>query len=147
WIILQLVLVAGVALWAVGRRLGPAVPAPVTEQADAVAYASSVARIYEKADLRPRVGEGLARAFLDALTRHLGLRRNAGAGDILAAWRQGHGEEASRRLGELLQAAERLARGEAPGADALLALAQRFDAFLRDYVRKPKRAHGAALHG
>ena len=55
WVLLHLLLVAGLALWAVGRRLGPAAPMPDTKRADGVDYASSVARIYEKADARPLV--------------------------------------------------------------------------------------------
>jgi hypothetical protein len=47
-IALQLLLAAGMAAWAVGRRLGPAVPLPAVKQADGVAYASSVAGIFWK---------------------------------------------------------------------------------------------------
>ena len=71
WIVLQLLLVGGVGLWAVGRRLGPAVPMPVTTRADAVDYAASVARIYEKADAKPLVAGIFGLYFLDALTKHL----------------------------------------------------------------------------
>jgi len=136
WIVLQLLLVAGMALWAVGRRLGPAVPMPVTKRADGVDYASSVARIYEKADVRPLVAGIFARHFLAALTGHLRLRRNAQPHEILAAWRQRYGEGSIRALGHLLDAADDLrhCRG-AVKSDQLVALVQRFDAFLNVQMR------------
>src|SRR5438445_709695 len=81
-----------------GRRLGPAVPLPVTKRADGVDYASSVARIYQKADTRPLVAGVLRRHFVDALTRHLRLRRNAEPREILTAWRVRHSDASAREL-------------------------------------------------
>src|SRR5207247_2747673 len=84
WIVVQLVLLAGMGLWAVGRRLGPAVPLGPTTRADTVDYASSVARIYQKAGVRSLVAGVLARHFLAALTQHLRLPPYAEPGEILA---------------------------------------------------------------
>jgi len=136
WVVLDIVLVAGMALWATGRRLGPATPIPVTKRTDSVDYASSVARIYEKADVRPLVAVIFCRHFQNALVLHLRLRRTARPLEILAAWRQRHGEASTRELDHLLGAAETLGNGQIPAAGQLLALAQRFDAFLDEHVRK-----------
>ena len=46
WIVIVIILVAGMAAWGVGIRLGRPVPALDEKQADAVEYASAVARIY-----------------------------------------------------------------------------------------------------
>jgi hypothetical protein len=127
WIIFQLLAVAGIGLWGVGRRLGPAVPRPVTKRADGVDYASSVARIYEKADVRPLIGVILARHFLTILTTHLRLRRSATSHEILAVCRQRHGDASASELSRLLSAADHLRQGGAPDADELLALARRID--------------------
>jgi hypothetical protein len=135
WIILQLVLVALMALWANGRRLGPATPIPVTKTADGVDYASSVARIYQKAEVRPLVAGILARHFFGGVTGHLRLRRSAPCVEILAEWRQRHGERSAHVLGHLLDAAEDLRNGRKVGSEQLLGLAQRFDSFLTQQVR------------
>ncbi len=140
WVVLEFLLVAAMVLWAVGRRLGPAVPMPVTRRADGVDYASSVARIYEKADTRPLVAGILGRHFLDALTGYLRLRRNLPPQEMLAAWKQRHGEVGMRELGHLLDAAEDLCLGRAVSAPQLLAVAQRFDAFVNERVRQKVKA-------
>jgi hypothetical protein len=145
WILLQLLVAAGLAVWAVGRRLGPAVPMPVTRRADGVDYASSVARIYEKAEVRPLVAGIYARSFLDSLTRHLRLRRNAEPAEILMTWRQRYDKRSARVLERLLGEAAALRETRVEAA-RLLRTAQRFDGFLDEYVRR-KKAHGAALHG
>ena len=131
WVVVQMLVLAGVALWAVGRRLGPAVPMPVTKQADAVDYASSVARIYEKADLRPLVAGSLARHFLDTVTMYLRLRRNAGPAEILATWRGRCSKASAQELEVLLG---RIA-AEDRSATALVATAQALDGFLVEHVR------------
>jgi hypothetical protein len=135
WVVVQLFLVAGAAVWAVGRRLGPAVPMPVVRQADGVDYASSVARIYQKADVRPLVAGILARHFLDALTVHLRLRRTAESREILAAWRTRYSKESARELGGLQ---DRIA-AKNQSAAALVAMAQALDAFLNNHVRAAKQ--------
>jgi hypothetical protein len=136
WLVLQLVLVAGLTLWAVGRRLGPPVPIPVTRQADGVDYASSVARIYQKADLRPLVAQVLARHFLDALTRSLRLPRSAAPRAILITWKSRHSPESLQELQTLLDRIEIKEQTE----DALVRLARDLDRFLdRLQTRKRKR--------
>jgi hypothetical protein len=136
WIVVQLLLLAGVAVWAVGRRLGPAVPMPVVKQADGVDYASSVARIYQKADVRSLVGSSLARHFLDAVTVYLRLRRNAGPTEILATWRSRYSKESAHELETMLDSIADMDRSAA----AWLTAAQHLDAFLDRHVRqKAKR--------
>jgi hypothetical protein len=130
WVLIQILAVAVMAFWAVGRRLGTAVPMPVTKKADAVDYASSVARIYEKADVRPLVAGILSRHFQERLTAQLRLRRSANSGEILAAWRQRHGDAKTRELGHLLDAAQAMLQGQPPTDLQLIDLAQRFDAML-----------------
>src|SRR5262249_21484147 len=88
WVILQLLLVAAVAGWGMAMRLGAAVPAPKTAKADAVDYASAVARIYQRAGVRDVLARSLARDFLGALCRHLRLRRKALPAEVLKAWRE-----------------------------------------------------------
>ena len=85
WILLPLLALLVVAAWAGAVRLGPAVPPPSRGQADAVVYASAVARIYERAGARRRLARTLARGFLQTLIRHLRLRRSALPAEILAA--------------------------------------------------------------
>jgi hypothetical protein len=135
WVVLQLVLIAAIAVWAVGRRLGPAVTMPVTRRADGVDYASSVARIYEKADVRPLVAGIYARHFLTQLTVHLRLRRTALQGDILTGWRARYGDEGTRELSRLLNAADDLHKARVASSAQLLTLAQEFDGFLKEHVR------------
>jgi hypothetical protein len=132
WIVVHLLLLAGVAVWAVGRRLGPAVPMPVVKQADGVDYASSVARIYQKADVRSLVGDSLARHFLDAVTVYLRLRRNAGPTEILATWRSRYSKESAHELETMLNSIADMDRSAA----AWLTAAQHLDAFLDRHVRQ-----------
>jgi hypothetical protein len=134
WLVLQLVLVAGLTLWAVGRRLGPPAPMPVTRQADGVDYASSVARIYHKADLRPLVAQVLARHFLDVLTRSLRLPRSASPQTILMTWKSRYSPQSLRELQALLVGIERKDQSD----DDLVRLARELDGFL-DKLQTRKR--------
>jgi hypothetical protein len=140
WVLLHLALLAGLAVWATGRRLGPAVPLRPRMQTDGVDFASSVARIYEKADARPLIAGVLARHFLDAVTAHLRLRRLAAPAEIMVAWRQRYAEKSARRLNDLLRAVEALAAsaepGHTPAAVDLMATAQEADEFVQTYIRK-----------
>jgi hypothetical protein len=131
WVLLHLALLAGLAAWATGRRLGPAAPLQPRAQTDGVDFASSVARIYEKADARPLIAGVLARHFLDAVTAHLRLRRLATPQVIMAAWRQRYGQEFAQQLADLLRWAEVLGAGpdHTPAAPNLMATAKAFDAF------------------
>jgi hypothetical protein len=143
WALLHLVLVAGLAVWATGRRLGPALPLRPRAQTDGVDFASSVARIYEKADARPLIASVLARHFLDTVTAHLRLRRLASPAEIMATWRQRYPEESARHLEELLRPAEALSAHTAPPeTPALMGLAQAFDAFVQQHIKpntKPRK--------
>jgi hypothetical protein len=134
----QLLLAAAVAAWSTGRRLGPAVPLPKGKQADGVAYASSVARILENADVRPVIAGVYARNFLDAVTKRLGLRRGAALSEILAAWRERQGAANAAELEALLSLADEFGAGKVPKTDGLLTVAQKFDDFLNRNFRRSK---------
>ena len=56
--------------------------------ADAVAFAGAVARIYQRAGVRQVLARSLLRAFFGGLTRHLRLRFTTAPALILAAWRK-----------------------------------------------------------
>jgi hypothetical protein len=114
-------------------RLGPAVPPPRAEQADAVDYASALARIYERARLRRRMGEVLARDFLTKLTRHLGVRRAALPAELLAAWRKRAAAGEVERLTRLLRGAGELRQADVSNRQ-LLTWAQSFDQFIEQHL-------------
>ena len=125
-LVLFLAVGAGVWMWAV--RLGPATPTPRTSEADAVDYASALARLYQQAGARRRLARTLARGFLGALTGQLRLRRNALPAEVLSAWRQHDPGPSGERLQELLRAAATLRRGDVTEQD-LLRWSQAFDQF------------------
>jgi hypothetical protein len=129
-----ILLVVAVAVWRVGVRLGPAVPTPRGAHADAVDYASAVARIYHRAGARRLLARVLARDFLAPLTRHLRLRRTALPAEVLAAWRQRYPEESVRRLQGLLRGAAELRKGNVSDRQ-LLGWARAFDAFEKELTR------------
>jgi hypothetical protein len=134
WAVLLVLLVVLVACWAAAVRLGPAVATPRTGGADAVAYASAVARIYQRAGARRLLAKILVRDFLAALTRHLRLRRQALPAEVLAAWRQQHPGASAQRLQGLLRGVAALRRGEMTERQ-LLAWAQAFDQFRAEVLR------------
>lgn len=109
WALLPILAATLVGIWALAVRLGPAVPQAAALQADAVAYASALARIYERAGVPQLLSRGLARDFVASLTKHLHLRRSALPAEILAAWRQrqpaeaGQVQELLRGIGDLRQ--------------------------------------------
>lgn len=145
---LDVLLVTLIGLWAVGVRLGPAVPTRTARRYDAVEYASALARVYRQAGVRRRPAQVLVRDFLSGLTHHLGLRRGALPVEILVAWRKRHhgapgptdGEADQRgvgfasHLGELLRGVAELRKGEA-SPRRLLAWAQAFDRFQAEVLR------------
>jgi hypothetical protein len=135
WIVLQLLLVGGIVWWAFGRRLGPAQPMPIIKRADGVDYASSVARIYEKADARPLVAGIVARHFVAAVTAHLRLRRGTAPAEILKTWRKRNGDKSAAALARLLPAAIELRKNPPPKSGPLLVLAREFDGFLKNELR------------
>jgi hypothetical protein len=128
--LVPLLVVAGVALWAVGVRLGPAVPTVRPHTADAVEYASALARLYQRAGARRLLARTLARGFLAALTRHLRLRRNALPAEILAAWRQHDTGPSMEQLKNLLRGVGELRKGKVAERE-LLNWARAFDEFER----------------
>jgi hypothetical protein len=131
WTLLPILLVVGMAVWRAAVRLGPAVPTPKAVRADAVDYASAVARIYQRAGARRLLARTLARAFPAALTRHLRLRRAALPAEILAAWRQRYPRESTQRLQGLLRGLAELRRGDVSDRQ-LLTWARAFDQFEKE---------------
>ncbi len=128
---LMVLLVLLVAGWTWAVRLGPPVPLPKTTGADAVDYASALARLYQKTGTRRLLARTLVRSFLGALTRHLRLRRNALPAEILAAWRLHDPGPSMTRLQTLLRGVGELRRGEVSERQ-LLAWAQAFGDFTRE---------------
>ena len=98
-----LLLATAALAWAWGVRLGPAVSTPPSARADAVDYASALARLYRRAGGRRLLARRLVRYYLDALTHNLRLRRNALPAEVLAAWRQHDSGPSAERLKELLR--------------------------------------------
>jgi hypothetical protein len=144
WGFLHLVLVAVVAMWAVARRLGPATPLVTTGRTDGVDYATSVARIYEKADAGPLVAGIYALNFLDSLTTHLRLRRSAESSEIIGAWRLRYGDQSAQKLRQWLDDAQSMITGEGITTASTLSAARRFDAFLDQTLPRTKARLAAA---
>lgn len=127
WLFLPLLAALAVAGWSVAVRLGPAVPTPPEKRADAVDYASALARIYELAGVRHLLAMSLARDFIGLLTGKLHLRRTALPAEILATWRQ-HSPATAERLQTLLRGAAELRQRNVSNRK-LLAWTQAFDQF------------------
>jgi len=141
--LVPVLLVIGIAVWAATVRLGPAVARPPETHADAVDYASAVARIYQRAGTRHLLAKVLARGFMAALTGHLRLRRSALPAEVLATWRQQYPKESSERLQTLLRGVTELRKGDV-GERQLLAWAQSFDQFRDEVLSNPtERQPGA----
>jgi hypothetical protein len=134
WVLVPIVLLAAVAAWSVAVRLGPAVSVPEEARADAVDYASAVARIYQRAGARRLPARALTRGFLTALTKHLHLRRNALPAEILRAWQRQHPGDSAGRLQSLLRGVTALRRGEV-SEQQLLEWCQAFDRFQAEMTR------------
>jgi hypothetical protein len=127
-LVLLVLLVAG---WTWAVRLGPPVPMLRTTSADAVDYASALARLYQKTGTRRLLARALARSFLRALTRNLRLRRNALPAEILSAWQQHDPGPSVTRSQSLLRGVGELRRGEVSDRQ-LLAWAQEFGRFTQE---------------
>jgi len=134
WTLPALGMVLAIAAWAVGMRLGRAVDLSEEKQADAVDYASALARIYERAGVQRRLSETLCRDFLAVLTRHVGLRRSVLPAEILAAWRRQHPHERDQELETLLRGVTAL-RGGAVSSGQLLTWTKSFDRFRTEVLR------------
>ncbi len=139
-LVLLVLLVAG---WTWAVRLGPPVPTPKTSSADAVDYASALARLYQRTGARRLLARTLVRSFLADMTRHLRLRRNALPAEILAAWRLHDPGPSAERLQTLLRGVGELRRGEVSERQ-LLAWAQAFGQFTQTKVRRPSEPRASA---
>jgi Domain of unknown function (DUF4350) len=133
WAILPIVIVVLIMAWRVAVRLGPAVPRREPVRADAVAYASALARLYQKAHARRLLARIVVRDFLGALTAHLRLRRTALPALILSAWREQDKGESASRLQELLRGVAEL-RKETPSERNVLRWARAFGEFRAAYT-------------
>jgi len=134
WVLVPIGICAGLAAWSLAVRLGPAVSVPEPTRADAVDYASAVARIYARAGVRRLPARALVQGFLGALTRHLRLRRNALPVEVLRAWREQHPGDSGPRLQALLRGVTALRKGDVT-AQQLLEWSQAFDRFQREMMR------------
>jgi hypothetical protein len=134
-VMVPLLLTVLIAIWAVAIRLGPAVASPRTTGADAVDYASAVARIYHRTGASRLLARGLARNFLARLGRVLNTRPAALPAEMLAAWRQRRPKEHAGRLERLLRAAGDMRRSDITDSQ-LLAWTQAFDAFEQEEYLK-----------
>jgi hypothetical protein len=139
WILLPILLTAVIGAWAVGIRLGPAVPVVSGRQADAVDYASALARIYHRAGTRALLARNLARDFLAAVGRPLGFRRAVVPAELLATWkRRNPGDLSTARLEDLLRTLGELRQTNVTER-VLLAWTRGADQFIRETtVTKPK---------
>jgi hypothetical protein len=125
---LPIALLVGAAVWRAMVRLGPAVPTPRETRADAVDYASALARIYEQTGAHRLLARTLIRGFLGSLTQFLRIRRNALPAEILAAWRLHDAGPSMTQLQGLLRGVAALRKDDIPDRE-LLAWAQAFDKF------------------
>jgi hypothetical protein len=132
-----LLVLLGAATWAGAVRLGPARAEPRPPRADAVAYASALARLYQRAGANRLLARTLVRGFLDGLTRHLSLPRQTLPALLLAAWRRQHpGAASATQLEALLRTLAELRKGTVP-TRRLLEAAQAFDRFIADNEMAP----------
>jgi hypothetical protein len=129
--LVPVLLVVVVAIWAAAVRLGPAVATPRASSADAVDYASAVARIYQRAGTNRLLARSVARGFLASLARHLRLRRAALPAEVLATWRQRHPQQTADRLEALLRGATKLRRTDVSDRQ-LLTWTRAFDQFEKE---------------
>jgi hypothetical protein len=126
--------VLAVAGWSLAVRLGRAVPLPQESQADAVDYASAVARIYQRAGVVHLLAETLCRDILTVLTRHARLRRTAPFAEILAVWRRQHGDDTAREVEALLRGVAVL-RKSTVSERQLASWVKTFDRFQTEVLR------------
>ncbi len=134
WVLAPIGICLGLAAWSLAVRLGPAVSLAEATRADAVDYASAVARIYARAGVRRLPARALVQGFLTALTRHLRLRRNALPAEVLHAWQEQHPGDSPARLQGLLRGLTALRKGDVTEPQ-LLQWAQSFDRFQREMMR------------
>jgi hypothetical protein len=131
--LLPLFVLLAIVGWAWAVRLGPARPVAQKSRADAVDYASALARLYQRAGARRLLARTLVRGFLGNLTRHLHLRRIALPAVILAAWRRQTPGPSAERLQTLLRGVTELRKGDV-GEHQLLSWTRAFDEFTREQL-------------
>jgi hypothetical protein len=147
WALGAVVLAATIATWSVAVRLGKPEPRLLGSRADAVDYASAVSRIYQRASARHLLAQALGRDFQMFLVGHLHLKRTALPVEILAAWRERHGQQGQDRgapglasparsdaqLADLLRGVTELRKGNV-AERRLLSLMQSFDQFRSEII-------------
>jgi hypothetical protein len=131
--LLPVLVLVGMAGWAWAVRLGPAQSMPARGSADAVDFASALARLYQRTGARHLLARTLIRGFLGDLTRHLHLRRTALPAMILATWRRQTPGASADRLQGLLRGVTEL-RKEEVSERQLLSWTQGFDEFIKQSV-------------
>jgi hypothetical protein len=134
WTLLPTLVVVAVGCWAGAVRLGPARILRPLRRADAVDYASAVARIYERAGVRKILARIAMRGFMGTLTRHLRLRRTALPVEILATWKKRHPDTSaseSSRVENLLRAVMALRQADYTTRQ-LLTWTRAFDQFSQE---------------
>jgi hypothetical protein len=140
WLVLQLVGVVGIAAWGVAVRLGPARATPLATHADAVDYASAVARIYQRTGVHRLLAQHLVRDFIAALTRLLHLRPTATPEVIHSTARHRLGSSTANVVGQLLHLATQLQDVDSPkwqySRRDLLSCARQFDQLIRSIQSK-----------
>jgi hypothetical protein len=134
WILPALGAVLAIAAWGVGLRLGRPVNIPEEKRADAVDYASALARIYERTGAQRMIAATLCRDFLAVMTRHLRLPRTALPAEILSAWRRHNPARDSQELEALLRGVTAL-RSNTVAPGPLLTLTKNLDRFKTEVLR------------
>jgi hypothetical protein len=140
WILVPLLVTALMAAWAGAVRLGPPVPLVAPRQADAVDYASALARIYQRAGALGLLARGAARDFLARLTRLTAARRGTLPAEFLAIWqKRAPGALGADRLRELLDGLARIRTGTV-SERWLLNWTRTADHFLLEQTATPRSA-------
>jgi hypothetical protein len=134
WILPALGAVLAIAAWGVGLRLGRPVKIPEEKRADAVDYASALARIYERTGAQRMIAATLCRDFLAILTRQLRLPGTSLPAEILAAWRRRNPGRDSQELEALLRGVTAL-RSHTVAPGPLLTLTKNLDRFKTEVLR------------
>ena len=130
-LLLPVIIIAG---WRVAVRLGKPVPVAESVRADAVDYASALARIYQHAGVQRLLANTLCRDFTADVARHLRLRQNALPAEILHAWSRNHDSASTERLQALLLGLSEL-RSENFARSRLLFWTRNFDHFKLEVFR------------
>ena len=126
-------LVAAAALWRTGMRLGPAVPRPAATQADGVAYASALGRLYQRTGA---LREPARACCVTSCPRSPGIYACAGTPFPPKSWPRGGNTIPGHRSNGFracCAASSRCGRGTSPNA-SFLRWNQAFDQFRVDML-------------